>query len=406
MLFYYLNNSFFKKIKKKNKKKKNNKKMEQMNGIIIEQFKNPNISNEKISLFPNSQNEELENPKIKKLNDETNSLFKSESKKTSIGNFLKKLVSQNKNRFIIDEFDLDLTYITKKIIAMGLPSTSLESLYRNNITDVQNFFKKKHNNHHKVYNLCDDKKYDNNIFYKQATFPFKDHESPPLNLIYKFCNDAKNFLLENDLNVVAIHCKAGKGRTGCFTCCLLLYLKYFDNAYDCIKYYGIRRTDDGKGLTVPSQIRYVYYWEKICNDNNIIQFPIKFPTLFIFNIKLSSVPKIKNFSPLFIIENYNDDGIVVRNYCYNQNKFFNNNEFYCEFVLKKFEVCGDVRICFYHKSIVKDDFIFKVWVNTYFLPKKGTYIIKKDMIDIACKDINNNIYDNSFGIEISVDDQK
>jgi hypothetical protein len=121
---------------------------------------------------------------------------------------------------------------------------------------------------------------------------------------------------------------------------------------------------------------------------------------------LSSVPKIKNFSPLFIIENYNDDGIVVRNYCYNQNKFFNNNEFYCEFVLKKFEVCGDVRICFYHKSIVKDDFIFKVWVNTYFLPKKGTYIIKKDMIDIACKDINNNIYDNSFGIEISVDDQK
>ena len=380
--------------------------MEQMNEIIIEEYKNPNLTIKEIPLFQNLENEKSENPEIKKLNDETNSLYKTEEKKSVFSNFIKKLISQNKNRIKIDGFDLDLTYITKKIIAMGLPSQSIESFYRNNITDVQNFFKKRHNLHHKVYNLCDDKKYDNNIFYKQESFPFQDHESPPLNLIYKFCNDAKNFLLQNELNVVAIHCKAGKGRTGCFTCCLLLYLKYFKNAYDCIKYYGIRRTDDGKGLTVPSQIRYVYYWEKILKDENIIQFPIKFPTLYICNIKLNSVPKIKNFSPNVIIRNYDDNGKVIREYNYNYNKYFNNNEFYCEFVMENLEVCGDVKFCFYHKFIMKNECVFKFWVNTYFLPKKGTYVIKKEMIDIACKDINEDIYDHSFEIKLSVDNQK
>ena len=380
--------------------------MEQMNETIIEQYKNPNITTNKTPLFESWETINSENPEIKKLNDETNNLFKTEKNNNSgFKNFIRKLVSQNKNRFIIDGFDLDLTYITKNIIAMGLPSTSLEALYRNDIKDVQNFFKQRHNKHHKVYNLCHDKKYDNNIFYKQANFPFQDHESPPLNLIYKFCNDAKNFLLENDLNIVAIHCKAGKGRTGCFTCCLLLYLNYFNNAYDCIKYYGIRRTDDGKGLTVPSQIRYVFYWEKILKKKNI-QFPIKFPTLFIYNIKLNPIPKIKNFSPSFIIQNYDDDGNVIREYSYNYNKNYNNNDFYCEFILDNLEVCGDVKICFYRNYMLKGDCIFKFWVNTNFLPKKGIYIIKKEMIDIACKDINDNIYDSFFEIQISLDNQK
>ena len=41
-----------------------------------------------------------------------------------------------------------------------------------------------------------------------------------------------------------------------------------------------------------------------------------------------------------------------------------------------------------------------------FLPTKGIYIIKKEMIDIACKDINDNIYDSFFEIQISLDNQK
>jgi phosphatidylinositol-3,4,5-trisphosphate 3-phosphatase/dual-specificity protein phosphatase PTEN len=377
--------------------------MEQIKETINEKYRNPHytygtplVPNYEIDNFEDSN---IENPKIKLLNEETNSIIKQDEGNSKFGNFIKKLVSQNKTRFSKDGFDLDLTYITKNIIAMGLPSTSIESLYRNSMKDVQNFFIKRHDKHHKVYNLCDDKKYDDNIFYKQACFPFHDHEAPPLNLIFDFCEDAKKFLNEDINNVIAIHCIAGKGRTGCLICCLLLYLKYFETAYDCIKYYGLRRTDDGKGLTVPSQIRYVNYCEEIIKKK-INVFPIKFPVISIKSIKLKSIPKIKNFSAGILIQNYNDYGEIVKE-INNENIIVVNNGKSINFKLNEFEVCGDVKVSFFQKHMMNVENIFKFWFNTFFLPQNGSFIIKKDMIDKACKDNNNSIYDEFFAVEIN-----
>jgi protein tyrosine/serine phosphatase len=43
-------------------------------------------------------------------------------------------------------------------------------------------------------------------------------------VVQQFCEDAAAWLAGHAHNVVVVHCKAGKGRTGIMICCLLLYL--------------------------------------------------------------------------------------------------------------------------------------------------------------------------------------
>ena len=125
---------------------------------------------------------------------------------------IKSLVSKNKNRFCYDGYDLDLTYITTRIIAMGIPSTSIKGIYRNSMDKVQSFLNTRHPSQYKVFNLCKEKEYSDDLFFKQGYYPIEDHEAPPINSIIPFCLDAKAFLDEDENNIIAVHSKAGKGR--------------------------------------------------------------------------------------------------------------------------------------------------------------------------------------------------
>ncbi|KAJ4900262.1 PTEN 3 [Raphanus sativus] len=185
------------------------------------------------------------------------------------------IVSQNKRRYQEGEFDLDMTYITENIIAMGFPAGDIssglfgffEGLYRNHMEEVIKFFETHHKDKYKVYNLCSERLYDASRFEgKVASFPFDDHNCPPIQLIPSFCQSAYTWLKDDIQNVVVVHCKAGMGRTGLMICCLLLYLKFFPTAEEAIDYYNQKRCLDGKALVLPSQIRYVKYYERVQNQ--------------------------------------------------------------------------------------------------------------------------------------------
>eukprot|EP00298_Acanthocystis_sp_HF-20_P006958 c16684_g1_i1.p1 GENE.c16684_g1_i1~~c16684_g1_i1.p1 ORF type:complete len:318 (-),score=97.38 c16684_g1_i1:19-972(-) len=171
------------------------------------------------------------------------------------------LVSQNKKRWIDDKYDLDLSYITENIIAMGLPASGIEGHYRNDISEVIEFLQEHHKGKFKIFNLCSEKFYDPSIFDGfVANFPFADDDCPPLMMIKQFCESAKDWLRYGIDNVVCIHCKAGKSRTGLMVCCLLMYIGYSESPKKAIDYFNQKRTFDGKGIEIPSQIRYVYYY--------------------------------------------------------------------------------------------------------------------------------------------------
>ena len=358
-------------------------------------------------LVPKFSFNELTNPQLTKIYDlkvQTEEEIAKTVKNKNSSSIVKALVSKKKNRFCFDGFDLDLTYITTRILAMGFPSTSIEGLYRNPLEEVQRFFNTRHPSHYKVYNLCEEKTYSNNLFYKQGYFPFKDHEAPPLNLIRPFCDDAKSFLDEDEKNVIAVHCKAGKGRTGTLICCLLLYMKVFDNSDECLQYYGMMRAENGKGVTIPSQIRYVNYFEKIIKDN--MAHPITFIKKKIKKIRMFTIPKFhKIYTPIFTINNNKN------NYCSKKKKTVSDKEgsnAVLDFDIDNngFIVEGDVQIIFYRIHIIgKKENIFKLWFNTNFIPNDSNiYVFDKKSIDKANNDIECKYFKEEFKIEVHFGD--
>jgi hypothetical protein len=53
---------------------------------------------------------------------------------------IRKIVSKKKRRFESEGFNLDLSYVTERVIAMGYPASEhIEAMYRNSPEDVRRY---------------------------------------------------------------------------------------------------------------------------------------------------------------------------------------------------------------------------------------------------------------------------
>ena len=44
--------------------------------------------------------------------------------------------------------------------------------------------------------------------------------------------------LDDPNHIIVVHCNSGKGRAGTAICAILLFMGYFDNMDDCLRFYG------------------------------------------------------------------------------------------------------------------------------------------------------------------------
>ncbi|XP_022430437.1 phosphatidylinositol 3,4,5-trisphosphate 3-phosphatase TPTE2-like isoform X2 [Delphinapterus leucas] len=193
----------------------------------------------------------------------------------------RRMVSGNKRRYKKDGFELDLTYITERIIAMSFPSSGKQSFYRNPIKEVVRFLDTKHQNHYRVYNLCSERAYDAKYFHDRVRrYMIDDHNVPSLSEMVAFSKEVKEWMAQDEENITVIHCKGGKGRTGTMICAYLLASEIFATAEDSLYYFGERRTDKStsskfQGIETPSQNRFVGYFAMVKNTYNLTLPPMK-----------------------------------------------------------------------------------------------------------------------------------
>lgn len=123
---------------------------------------------------------------------------------------LRTTISQNRRRYKKHGFDLDLTYITNRIIAMSAPAFGGHSAYRNDIHVVSRFLSFRHYGHFWIFNLCDTYlssdgvmgNYNHNMLFSQVLrIPFEDHAPPLISEMLQFCDAASKFMQQDPLNV-------------------------------------------------------------------------------------------------------------------------------------------------------------------------------------------------------------
>ncbi|KAM9389223.1 phosphatidylinositol 3,4,5-trisphosphate 3-phosphatase TPTE2-like [Phaethornis superciliosus] len=339
-------------------------------------------------------------------------VFRLASQKKQLEMATRRMVSENKRRYMKDGFDLDLTYVTDRIIAMSFPSSGKQSFYRNPIEEVARFLDTKHAGLYKVYNLCSEKGYDPKYFhYRVERIFIDDHNVPSLQDMLKFTASVREWMGQDEKNIIAIHCKGGKGRTGTMVCTWLIDSDQFESAKESLDYFGERRTDRStstkfQGVETPSQSRYVGYYEILKNKYNLKLPPER--QLKIKNFKIHSIHGVgKGDGTDMKVQIIVRKQIVLECVCASQRncKLFFDSE--SDTVVIGLEdspvISGDVKVRFESRSDLPkgyDDCPFFFWFNTSFIENNRLYLPRNEL-DNPHKSKTWKVYSETFAVEVN-----
>uniref|UniRef100_A0A674F397 Tensin 3 n=1 Tax=Salmo trutta TaxID=8032 RepID=A0A674F397_SALTR len=185
-------------------------------------------------------------------------------------------------------YELDLTYVTERIIAVSFPRTCSEEIYLHNLKDVTRMLKSKHADNYLSVCLT--------LCLQTLDTGWPDLHAPPLDKICTICKAMEGWLNADPLHVVVIHCRGGKSRIGVVISSFVHFTDISASADQALDRFAMRKYYDDKvsALMTPSQKRYVW----------------------ILNSLLSGSMKM-NASPLFLhciilhrIPNFNTAGVI------------------------------------------------------------------------------------------------
>ncbi|XP_050163082.1 tensin-3 isoform X4 [Myiozetetes cayanensis] len=280
-------------------------------------------------------------------------------------------------------YELDLTYITERIIAVSFPASCSEETYLHNLQDVTRMLRSKHGNNYLVLNLSE-KRYDlAKLNPKIMDVGWPDLHAPLLDKVCTICKAMESWLNNDPQHVVVIHCRGGKGRIGVVISSYMHFINVSASADQALDRFAMKKFFDDKvsALMQPSQRRYMQFLSGLLSGS----VKMNANPLFLHYVILHGIPNLdaggacRPFLKLYqAMQPVYTSGIYIGSE--NQNRI-------CIAIEPAQLLKGDIMVKCYHKKYrsATRDVIFRLQFHTGAIQGHGLVFGKEDL-DNANKD--------------------
>ncbi|XP_043966332.1 tensin isoform X6 [Gambusia affinis] len=191
-----------------------------------------------------------------------------------------------------ESYEVDLVYITERIISLSFPAAADERSYANNLKEVATMLRSKHGEHYLVLNLSEQRNDLTKLNHKVLEFGWPDHHAPALDKICSMCKTMDTWLSGDQRNVVLLHNKGNRGRTGVVVAAYMHYSNISASADQALDRFAMRRFYEDKALPVgqPSQRRYVQYFNGLLSGH----IKINNKPLFLHHVIMHGIPNFES----------------------------------------------------------------------------------------------------------------
>ncbi|XP_021519964.1 tensin-1 isoform X10 [Meriones unguiculatus] len=288
------------------------------------------------------------------------------------------------SRAMEDSCELDLVYVTERIIAVSFPSTANEENFRSNLREVAQMLKSKHGANYLLFNLSEQRPDITKLHAKVLEFGWPDLHTPALEKICSVCKAMDTWLNADPHNVVVLHNKGNRGRIGVVIAAYMHYSNISASADQALDRFAMKRFYEDKIVPIgqPSQRRYVHYFSGLLSGS----IKMNNKPLFLHHVIMHGIPNFESkggcrpflriyqaMQPVYTSGIYNIPGDSQASICITIEPGL---------LLK-----GDILLKCYHKKFRSPsrDVIFRVQFHTCAIHDLGVVFGKEDL-DEAFKD--------------------
>ncbi|CAJ1051601.1 tensin-2-like isoform X1 [Xyrichtys novacula] len=281
-------------------------------------------------------------------------------------------------------YDFDLTYITERIISVFFLPDLQEERYRRNLQEVASMLKSKHQDKFLLLNLSEKRHDITRLNPKVQDFGWPDLHAPPLDRICAVCKAMETWLSADPLNVVVLHCRGHKGKTGVIVAAYMHYSKISAGADQALSTLAMRKFCEDKvsSSLQPSQNRYIYYFGGLLsgtikmNSSPLFLHQILIPSLPNFQVGGGYYPFLKIYQSLQLVYTsgvYDPQSSRARKLCITMEPAL---------LLK-----GDIMVKCYHRrsQAAEREVVFRVQYHTCTVHGAQLWFGKTEL-DMACTD--------------------